>query len=312
MESDAAPSQTDPTPPASGAPRTFRDLLVRGAGWSEVLRQLLVHAFVFARFVLNRSGRECGVGRLRKLWIAARVIRINLGIKTLTSPAKQLWLVEEVLRVPGSVPGDVVECGCFNGASTASLSLACELSGRRLFVCDSFEGLPEPSEEEKVDVYASSDGFYVWEKGEFSSEGSLEGVRRNVERYGRVDVCHFVKGFFNETLPRMPAESIVLIFEDADLASSVRDCLEHLWPKLQTGCCFYSDEPWSVHVVGLFYDKSWWEGRLGSPAPGFVGSGCGLHGMQIGYARKVDVDEVMRKGGQIRHRGSMGFDPGSR
>lgn len=291
-------------------PRAVLDLRVKGAGWTEILRQILVHVFIFGRFIVNGAGKEYGVGRLRKLRIAASVVRINLGIPTLTSPAKQLWLIEQLLRVPRALRGDVVECGCFNGASTSSLSLACKLTGRRLIVCDSFEGLPEPEAQEKVDVYAASDSFYVWEKGEFRSEGSLEGVRRNVTRYGRIDVCQFVKGFFSETLSTLSTDSIVLIFEDADLASSVRDCVEHLWPKLQYGCCFASDEPWSVHVVGIFYDKPWWRERFSTAPPGFIGSGRGIYGMQVGYVRKIDAEEIARTRDRIRHRGSMGFEPG--
>ena len=124
-------------------------------------------------------------------------------------------------------------------------------TNRRLIVCDSFEGLSEPEEDEKYEIPGGWTNYFLYEKGEFSSEGGLDGVKQNVEKFGHLEVCQFVKGYFEDTLKGLNTDSIVLIFEDADLASSVEDCLRYLWPKLQEGCKFYSHEPWSVNV-GFF------------------------------------------------------------
>ena len=66
-----------------------------------------------------------------------------------------------------------------------------------------------------------------------------------------------------------------------------------------------------MHVVGLFYEKPWWIERLGMPPPGFIGSGRGLFGMQVGFARKIDVEKLTRTRDRIRHRGSLGFQRAS-
>ena len=107
------------------------------------------------------------------------------------SLTEHVALLEQVLRLPRELAGDVVECGCWNGASSITLSLACELTGRRLFVCDSFEGLPEPRADE-IHV-TRSDGRNVtnWVRGSYASEGGLEGVRATVARYGAVGACEF-------------------------------------------------------------------------------------------------------------------------
>ena len=47
--------------------------------------------------------------------------------------------------MPPELKGDVVECGCYLGGSSVNISLVCALTGRRLLIYDSFEGLPEPS-----------------------------------------------------------------------------------------------------------------------------------------------------------------------
>ncbi len=283
------------------------------------MKQGLRHLFVFlgnsylaARSILGRLGKGYGITRLQKLRLVIRMVRCRRRVRSLTTLQQQLVLVWEILGIPPSLEGDVVECGCYNGASTVSLSLACELTGRRLFVCDSFEGLPEPEKGEKHEVHDDVPEHYIWEKGEFSSSGGLEGVRKNVERFGQIGVCRFVKGFYSDSLQGLETDSIVMVFEDADLASSVQDCIMHLWPKLQYGCKFFCHEPWSPQVIGLFYDKRWWDEQLHADPPGFHGSGggviAGFRPCTMGYATKFDADAVRRGGTKLVQCGTRGFD----
>ncbi len=46
------------------------------------------------------------------------------------------------------VPGPIVECGAYKGGSSAQLSVIAKHTGRKLYVCDSFQGLPKPAEAE--------------------------------------------------------------------------------------------------------------------------------------------------------------------
>jgi len=50
----------------------------------------------------------------------------------------------KLLELPIDMQGDVVECGCWKGGATVNLSLICKITGRKLKVYDSFEGLPPP------------------------------------------------------------------------------------------------------------------------------------------------------------------------
>lgn len=280
----------------------------------ELLVRVLARFSVLAlatKLVLGRSGRDHGVGRLAKQRLVSRLFRRFGGIVSLTTVQQQLVLVMDILRIPPSIAGDVVECGCYQGGSTIALSLACGLVGRRLFVCDTFSGLPKPREEEAVDVHPKRGTYYQWEEGSFCSEGGLESVRENVRRYGDLDACRFVPGVYAETLPKLDTDAIVLVFEDADLPSSVEDCLEHLWPKLQPGCKFYCHEPWSIAVVSRFYDRTWWKEHLQEDPPGFFGSGGGfdiaLSSSNMGYAIKFDADRIRSTGRRILHAGCKGF-----
>lgn len=138
-------------------------------------------------------------------------------------------------------------------------------------------------------------------------------VKRNVEKSGNIGACVFVMGYFRDTLKDLDTDSIVLVFEDADLVNSVEDCIRYLWPKLQMDCKFYCHEPWSIGVVGLFYDKQFWSENLNTTPPGFYGSGRGVmvgsrYYPSIGYVRKLDAERVKREGKKIIHAGTKGFE----
>jgi O-methyltransferase len=271
---------------------------------------LFFHIPFIIYFVLNSVGKDYGIGRFRKFMLCIKVIYNNRKIKTISFYYQHLVMIEEIFRIPKHIKGDIVECGCYNGSSTANLSLAVKLTNRRLYVCDSFEGLPAINDEDKYDINSRTNDFYIWHEGETAADDGLEGTKRSIKKYGKIEVCEFIKGYFKDTLPTLPTDSIVLIFEDACLVSSVKDCILFLWPKLQYGCKFYSHEPWSQNIVALFYDKQWWENTLNEHIPGFWGSGdgvrVGVKYSQMGYAIKYDPKKIIDAGNRIIHVGLEG------
>jgi hypothetical protein len=186
-------------------------------------------------------------------------------------------LARAILDIPRSTQGAVGEFGCFKGLSTCTLSLACKMTNRRLVVFDSFQGLPKIGEH----VHDFDEGTVQYREGQFC--GSLFEVRRNVSIYGAVDVCEFVSGFFADSLPHRPQdERFAFIFEDADLASSVKDVLRHAWKKLEPHCQFFTHEARDYEIARIFFDQQWWRDELGEEPPGLVGSGVGLPLSRVG------------------------------
>ena len=298
--------------PLRTSPKALETFMARRKKWRErryaAIRAISRWAF-YAYFVLGGAGWQYGVRRRDKWGLLRRAFRNAPHFKSLTTPAQQLWLCHELFKVSVKARGDVVECGCYDGASTAILSTACKLVGRKLYVCDSFEGLPEPEADEKLTIRTGKT-FYHWKEGEFASPGGVEGVRQRVERFGTVEACEFVKGFFCDTLPDLPVDSAVLVFEDADLKSSVVDCLKYLWPRLRSGCKFFSHEPWSIDVVSLFFDHGFWKANFGCPPPGFYGGDMGgiramLAYFKMGFAVKRDFDKIVKKGERVMISGSL-------
>jgi O-methyltransferase len=173
--------------------------------------------------------------------------------------AEAVSIVSEILRVPSSTPGVVLEAGCFKGGSTAKLSLATKLIGRKLLVYDSFEGLPDVQEAEK-DRFA---------QGEYT--GALEEVKNNVGRYGALEVCDFVRGWFDQTMPKL-TEPVLVAFVDVDLRDSLETCLTYLYPKLVPGGAIFSHDGHLPICVDLMKDQNFWK-RFNEPPPEFEGLG---------------------------------------
>jgi len=127
-----------------------------------------------------------------------------------TSFKAVLAMALKILEFPKDQAGVVVECGTWKGGSAASLSLVCRIVERDLYIFDSFEGLPQPA----TDDFEGRN----YNRGDF--RGTLEEVKRNIVRYGALERCHFVQGWFADTLPKFK-ERVLLAYIDVDLELSL-------------------------------------------------------------------------------------------
>lgn len=187
------------------------------------------------------------------------------------SPWEVALIGKEIIRNP--TPGAVVECGCFKGGSTATLSVACRKANRILHVFDSFCGLPPTTNGDASHTVLSENTIHHCEQGVFA--GSLETVKANVSKAGSLESCRFYSGFFEETLPRFK-ERLAVVFCDVDLVESLKTCLRYLWPLLGDGGALFTHEAHHLEVAKLFYNDVWWRQNLSQNAPGLIGAGSGL------------------------------------
>ncbi len=235
-------------------------------------------------------GGEYGVGFRAKFGLLCRFYMNTRKVETLSDFREHMELAAGVLRVPRATEGSVVECGCYVGGSTVNLSLVCAMTGRKLIVFDSFEGLPEPKEYDRWHHSIHLGHTDVYYKGRFAA--AREVVERNVSRFGDISVCEFRAGYYDKTMSDV-SEPVVMAFLDVDLIDSLKPCLKGLWPKLQPGCRIYTHEARNLPLVAVYFDQAWWRRELNEDAPGFVGSGVGLPlaadaylGSELGYAQK--------------------------
>ncbi|HLH83358.1 MAG TPA: TylF/MycF/NovP-related O-methyltransferase [Trebonia sp.] len=235
-------------------------------------------------------GGEYGVGFRAKFGLLCRFYMNTRKVETLSDFREHMELAAGVLRVPRATEGSVVECGCYVGGSTINLSLVCAMTGRKLIVFDSFEGLPEPKEYDRWHHSVHLGHTDIYYKGRFAA--AREVVERNVSRFGDISVCEFRAGYYDKTMSDV-SEPVVMAFLDVDLIDSLKPCLKGLWPNLQPGCRIYTHEARNLPLVAVYFDQTWWRRELNEDAPGFVGSGVGLPlaadaylGSELGYAQK--------------------------
>jgi len=138
--------------------------------------------------------------------------------------------IEQIVRT--SVPGDIIETGTWRGGASIFMRgvlRALEVTDRRVWVADSFRGLPAPSERYTADA---TDRHHQYSE----LAVSLDVVQENFRRYGLLDdQVHFLEGWFSETLPTVSDVHWSLIRLDGDMYESTMDSLENLYPQLSPG-----------------------------------------------------------------------------
>ncbi|MCG6495605.1 TylF/MycF/NovP-related O-methyltransferase [Kitasatospora sp. A2-31] len=132
------------------------------------------------------------------------------------------------------VPGDLIETGVWRGGVCILMRAVLEAYGvrdRRVWVADSFEGVP---------VVHSGSHPLDREMALHRINGVLkvtrEEVAENFARYQLLDdQVGFLEGWFEQTLPSAPIDSLAVMRLDGDLYESTADALTHLYPKLSVG-----------------------------------------------------------------------------
>jgi O-methyltransferase len=257
---------------------------------------------VAKEYFSSETGREYGIGLFAKLRLLALMIRNNIRVESASNFLYHVIMAGKILRIPKGLPGDLIECGSYKGGSAVNLSRLAAMTGRRLHLFDSFEGLPEPAPIDQEHLVLSEFTYHTYQAGDYA--GSLREVQENIRKYGALGACEFHKGFFSDTLPHF-REPLAFAYVDADLTSSVLDCLRYVWPLLQPDCYLFTDEAHHTRIAGLFYDRQWWEEELNAEPPGLVGGGNGLGLLlhpggfrsSLGYTLKLEKIAVPRRAG---------------
>jgi O-methyltransferase len=130
--------------------------------------------------------------------------------------------------VRDGIPGDIIECGVWRGGASIfarGVLAALGVTDRKIWVADSFAGLPAPSHEIDSDLSKLKELAIP-----------LEQVKHRFERYGLLDnQVDFIPGWFGNTLAGAPVERLSILRADADIFSSTVDILSALYPRLSSG-----------------------------------------------------------------------------
>ena len=144
---------------------------------------------------------------------------------------KKLYELGAMLAQDGP-DGAVVECGVWNGGSSAMMAAGIHAQGkvRPFWLFDSFEGLPEPTD--KDDAVVRESYFPGW------CTGAVDRVEEAHHHAGTPEsTLQIIPGWFDETVARHADAigPIALLHIDADWYDSVYTVLESLYAQVVPG-----------------------------------------------------------------------------
>jgi O-methyltransferase len=172
--------------------------------------------------------------------------------------AGNLHLATKIARVEGVI----AECGTWRGGMIAGIADVLG-SGRSYYLCDSFQGLPPVKE---IDGAAAK----AWQEDTTSPSylnnctASEEDARSAISMSSAKDY-QIVKGWFEETLPKLPEQPIALLRMDADWYDSTKCILENLAMRVVPGGLIIIDDyyTWEGCTVAVneFAARNKWQIR---------------------------------------------------
>ena len=131
------------------------------------------------------------------------------------------------------IEGDFIETGVWRGGAciyAKGILRAMGEKDRRVFVADSFKGLPPPDPQQ----YPADAGDVHHEYEQLAI--SRHAVEDNFRRYGLLDdQVVFLEGWFKDTLPVAPIEKLAVLRLDGDMYESTIQTLDALYHKVSPG-----------------------------------------------------------------------------
>jgi O-methyltransferase len=170
-----------------------------------------------------------------------------IGLKRLDNLQR---CIESILE--DSIEGDLIETGVWRGGACIfmrAVLAAYNVTDRRVYVADSFEGLPKPDAKK----YPADKGDNLHSHSPYLAI-SQEDVAKNFKRYDLLDdQVVFLKGWFKDSLPAANIDKLAVLRLDGDMYESTMDALENLYSKLSPGgYCIIDDyalEPCKLAVT---------------------------------------------------------------
>ena len=204
---------------------------------------------------------------------------------TMTSPERVYATLEAVRYIIRSkLPGSIVECGVWRGGTmmaVAKMLQQCGYTDKELYLFDTYEGMPSPSEAD-VDFHGRpAKNVFVKRKRENNSSdwcyASLADVKKNLESVGyEANKIHYIVGKVEETLPEQAPNEISILRLDTDWYESTKHELIHLFPRLVTGGVLIIDdyghwegarkavhEYFSTQNINILLNRIDYTGRIG-------------------------------------------------
>jgi predicted O-methyltransferase YrrM len=141
------------------------------------------------------------------------------------------YILREMVRYTEAIPGDIAECGCFEGASAYFMAL--ERQNIEIHLFDSFEGLSEVSEKD----ITTKNSVRNWKQGDLKT--TEEKLKANLKEFDNI-VVH--KGWIPEKFPDVAEKSFCFVHIDVDLFEPTLASLQFFYPKISAGGVLLLDD----------------------------------------------------------------------
>lgn len=198
------------------------------SGYKRTLRQAYLVKFVVAQIAGSREQKL-------RTSLTRRLLPYSMGGRKALENA---FLVTSLVERRG-VPGALVECGVAEGGTAAMLALTNRALGkepRQKWFFDSYEGLPEPTED---DYEGGRTGNFIRPLPKGSCLGTIEQVSELMfEKLGLPEEeVHLIKGWFQDTVPveRDNIDTIAVLRLDGDWYESTKIPLDNFYDKIAPG-----------------------------------------------------------------------------
>jgi O-methyltransferase len=168
---------------------------------------------------------------------------------TMTTPERVFVLNEAVKYIiENNIEGDFVECGVWKGGSMLAVARTLEklnVTNRQLYLYDTFEGMSEPTEQDKDLDGQSADELLKTHNVTASiwAYSGMAEVKKTMalSQYNPANIF-YVQGKVEDTLPQSKHDKIALLRLDTDWYESTKIELELLFPKLVSGGVLIIDD----------------------------------------------------------------------
>jgi hypothetical protein len=163
----------------------------------------------------------------------------------------RLNVIKTALEKTAALDGCIAEIGTYKGGSAYFMAAH---SPKSFYICDSFEGLPELTEQDIINTPRHR-------KGDFS-DTTLEHVTKLLSPFPQAKV---IKGFFPnpDIHSEMYDKKFSVVHLDVDLYQPTLDCLGFFYPRMVKGGIIISDDYTWVATPGV--EKAFHEFLQGKP-----------------------------------------------
>ncbi len=142
-----------------------------------------------------------------------------------------LWSIARSIR---NIPGDIAECGVFKAGSSFLMLSANNETGKHLFGFDSFEGLSDPGEKDKV----MNNRAFEW-KARDMAVGEEIAATNLAAFHGNFTL---LKGWIPDRFTEVYSKRFSLVHIDVDLYDPTLASLEFFYPRMNPGGMIVCDD----------------------------------------------------------------------